>query len=337
MKRILIAKLRHHGDVLLSSPVFTALRSRYPEAQIDAYIYKETLPMLEGLDIDNYYLYDRKKGNTFSILKKIWKTKYDLAINLTEGDRGALAALVSRAKVRVGYDPDKKTIKNAAYTHMVRPVQRPRHTVEKNLDALRQIGIFPSVEERAARFVIPDSSRLSLLQKLDGISSFIHIHPVSRWLFKCWPEEKMIALCKELIKRGETIVMSAGPDPKEMAMVERICKEVPVHNLAGKLTLKELGALIDLSKLLICVDSVPLHIASALKAPTLALFGPTSDENWAPWHNPHARVLAQNISCRPCYNPGCGGSGRSDCMETLPVSTVLSTVDELLTKQLQKR
>ena len=131
MKRILVAKLRHHGDVLLSSPVFTCLRRRYPDARIDAYVYKETLPMLEGLDIDNYYLFDRKKRNTLSILKKIWQTKYDLAINLTEGDRGAIAALFSRAKVRVGYDPDKKTLKNAAYTHMVRPVQRPRHTVRK--------------------------------------------------------------------------------------------------------------------------------------------------------------------------------------------------------------
>lgn len=329
VKRILIAKLRHHGDVLLSSAVFSCLQKRYPDAKIDAYIYKETLPMLEGLPIHKYYLYDRKNPRSFSILKEILQTKYDLAINLTEGDRGALALLASRAKVRIGYDPDKRSLKKIAYTHMVRPCQRPRHTVEKNLDTLRQIGIFPTPSERAVTFVIPDADRLSLISKLNGVKSYIHIHPVSRWMFKCWPEEKMVTLCKTLIERGETIVMSAGPALEEMEMVRRICEKVPIINLAGRLNLKELGALIDLSNLLICVDSVPLHMASALKAPVVALFGPTSDENWAPWQNPYARVVSQNYTCRPCYNPGCGGSGRSDCLDTLSVNAVLKAIDSL--------
>jgi heptosyltransferase-3 len=72
---------------------------------------------------------------------------------------------------------------------------------------------------------------------------------------------------------------------------------------------------------------VPLHMASALKKPVVAIFGPTSDAAWGPWRNPRAKVVAQNISCRPCYQDGCGGSKYSDCLHTLPVERVLEALD----------
>ena len=115
-KKILVAKLRHHGDVLLSSPVFSVLKGLYPDAEIDAYIYGETLPMLEGHPaISDFLLYDKgwKKLPVWkrflkemSLLRKIRKKKYDLVINLTEGDRGAIAAKVSKAPWAVGFDPE---------------------------------------------------------------------------------------------------------------------------------------------------------------------------------------------------------------------------------------
>jgi heptosyltransferase-3 len=104
--------------------------------------------------------------------------------------------------------------------------------------------------------------------------------------------------------------------------VAEISKGLDVVNLGGAISLKELGALIERSEFLICVDSVPFHIASALKKPVIALFGPTSDVTWGPWRNPNARVVSMEMSCRPCYLDGCGGSKRSDCLESLPLETV---------------
>jgi heptosyltransferase-3 len=111
-------------------------------------------------------------------------------------------------------------------------------------------------------------------------------------------------------------------------MVEEIVRGLNVINLSGKLSLKELAALIDLSELLICVDSLPFHMASALKKRVVALFGPTSDVTWGPWRNPRAQIVAQPFSCRPCYQDGCGGSKVSDCLATLSVETVLKTLDQ---------
>jgi heptosyltransferase-3 len=108
---------------------------------------------------------------------------------------------------------------------------------------------------------------------------------------------------------------------------------VPVVNLGGKISLKELGALIQQSKCLVSVDSVPLHISSALKTPAVVLFGPSSELNWGPWQNPKARVVAQNLGCRPCFSDGCGGSKMSDCLQTLPVAKVLRAIDEVVVQE----
>ena len=132
------------------------------------------------------------------------------------------------------------------------------------------------------------------------------------------------------------MVFTSGPDAVEREMVAHIVEGLDVVNLSGRVTLKELAALIEMSELLVCVDSVPFHMANALKKRVVAIFGPTSDVTWGPWRNVEARVVAQNFSCRPCYQDGCGGSKMSDCLATLPVGMVLKAIDSLETEVLAK-
>lgn len=338
VRKILVIKLRHHGDVLLTSPVFSILQDRFPDAKIDALVYSETLPMLEGHPaIDRLLSYDKawKKRSFLSrlakelgLLRTIRANNYDLVLNLTEGDRGALAALASGARVRVGYDPEGKGFlgKKKAFTHIVKHCRTPRHAVERNLDALRRIGIFPSQTERNLTFTIPEETpRLP--------EGYILIHPVSRWRFKCPPTSFIAQLIDALQDLGHRIVLSASPDPVEMAMIQEILAQIKnsgsVINKAGQTTLKELGALIEESQCLICVDTVALHIASALKAPTIVLFGPTSWQNWGPWQNPDARVITSGLSCQPCGMDGCGGSKKSDCLHAVSVETIVNSITKL--------
>jgi heptosyltransferase III len=348
VKKVLVVKMRHLGDVLLSSPLFSHLKKALPQAQIDALIYTDTLPMLEGHPaISNFLLYNRgnkklsffaRLGGEISLYSQVRKGGYDLVINLTEGDRGALAALFSSAPIRVGFDPEGSGFraKRRIYTHLVKNCKTPRHTVEKNLDALRRIGLFPVPEERDLTMHIPESA----LARFDRMGDYIVIHPVSRWRFKCPPPSTIAALIRQLHKRGEKIVLTAGPDKEEGKMIEEILQlasDVEVVNFAGKLSLKELAALIQLSRCLICVDSVPLHMASALKTPVVVLFGPSCDQNWGPWMHPQSRIVAQPFSCRPCHRDGCGGSKMSDCLYTLPTSSILAAFDSLIgTGELQK-
>ena len=335
VKKALVIKLRHHGDVLLTSPVFSNLAAAIPGVEIDAMVYEETVPMLDGHPAIRKFVTYNRKWKKLGFFKRIFRElkllyqirqeNYDLVIQLTEGDRGAIVALASGAKIRVGVDAEKK---RKVFTHLVKMCKTPRHTVEKNLDALRRIGIFPTPEERDLCFHIPDESRRKMKQN----ERYFLLHPVSRWRFKCWPTSLVAKLIQELHLRGEKIVVTASPDEQEMTMCQEILAqipEIPVINLAGKTSLKELGALIEMSECLICVDSVPLHIASALKKPTVVLFGPTSEINWGPWQNSQARVVTQQLACRPCFMDGCGGSKMSDCLATLPLKSVLHAIESL--------
>jgi heptosyltransferase III len=341
VKKILVVRMRHLGDVLLTTPVFTQLKQAIPDAEIDALINLEALPMLEGHPaISQFFLYDRRgRSRSFfkraaaelKLLYQLRKQKYDLVLNLTEGDRGAIVAFVSGAKVRVGFDPEGSGFlgKRHAYTHIVKICPHPRHTVERQLDALRRIGIFPSLHERELTLHIPDAAKKNVEKWGDH---FILVHPMSRWLFKSPPASFFVTLIDALQKKGERVLLSGGTDTEGLQLIEEIEEgvEVPIVNVAGKTSLKELGALIGKCRALITVDSVPLHMASALKAPVVALFGPTSEINWGPWMHPKGRIVAPKVSCRPCYMDGCGGSKKSDCLNLLSVDEVMQALGEII-------
>ncbi len=339
-QKILVAKLRHHGDVLLSSPVFSELRAHFPNAQIDAFIYQETLPMLDGHPSINNFLYVDKGWKKlffikrlfkeYLLLRRVKKEKYDVVINLTEGDRGAIIAKVSKASVRVGFDPEGRGMKGKkdCYTHIIKHCPKPRHTVEKNLDALRVIGIFPKKKELT--FVISAQEKKSALQLIKHRKEeYILVHPASRWLFKALPIPTIAAVIRKLCDDGNQVMMTSSPDAKEITMLREIESKVNhsnLENLGGKTTLKELGALIDEAKMVVTVDSVPLHIASALKKNMVCIFGPSCEKNWGPWNSLNTEIVTQGVSCRPCYQPGCGGSNKSDCLESLSAQEIIDAI-----------
>ncbi|MCI0382155.1 MAG: putative lipopolysaccharide heptosyltransferase III [Chlamydiae bacterium] len=348
VKKILLIKLRHLGDVVLSSPLITHLKKVFPDAEIHAYLYKDTYPMLEGHEaISKFFLYDKnwkKMGllkrfyHELRLLREIKKEGYDLTINLTEGDRGAIVSLISGSKIKVGFDPEGQGFKGKEkiYTHLVKNCPTPRHAVERNLDALRRIGIFPEEDERELSFYIPEIAFAQVKQILQSknipIKNYVVIHPTSRWRFKCPPISFFVSLIHEFLRLERKIILVSGPDQEEQKIVqeiERLVGEKKVVNLSGKLSIKELGALLYLCNGLICVDSMVLHMASALKTPVVALFGPTSEQNWGPWNHFRSRVIAQDWPCRPCLLDGCGGSKRSDCLHVLSPHVVVEAYEEV--------
>ncbi|PIS01821.1 MAG: putative lipopolysaccharide heptosyltransferase III [Chlamydiae bacterium CG10_big_fil_rev_8_21_14_0_10_35_9] len=337
IKKVLVVKLRNLGDVLLTTPIFSILQSHLPHCQIDAYINEEARPLLaDNPHIKEIIGYDRAVKKKFflqrllyefSILRKIRKKKYDLVINLTEGDRGVIVTRVSGALYKVGTDPGSSK-KRKVYTHLVKNGPSLRHTVEKNIDALRRIGIFPEEVARKLFFPLDASLEKKVLEKLI-FKDYVLIHPTSRWQFKCWPTFKVRALIELLIKEGKNVVVTSGSDEKELQMIDTILagmKSMRILNLAGKVTLKELGCIIKNARSMFCVDSLPFHIASCVKTPVVALFGPTSEITWGPWQNPHATVITKEISCRPCYQDGCGGSKVSDCLFSIPIEKVFVAI-----------
>jgi heptosyltransferase-3 len=98
------------------------------------------------------------------------------------------------------------------------------------------------------------------------------------------------------------------------------------------LSLKHLAALTARAKLFIGVDSAPMHMAAAMQTPVVALFGPSGELEWGPWHVPHRVVASNDHPCRPCGIDGCGGGKVSECLTRLPQEAVLSAVDALIAR-----
>jgi len=139
-------------------------------------------------------------------------------------------------------------------------------------------------------------------------------------------------LLDELGRRGERVLVTAAPDPSERELVDDMLARTRarVVDLSGRLTLKELAALAARARLFIGVDSAPMHIAAAMRTPVVALFGPSGELEWGPWHVAHRVVASTAHPCRPCGNDGCGGGKVSECLTHLPLASVLSAVDALL-------
>ncbi|MEP7181338.1 MAG: putative lipopolysaccharide heptosyltransferase III [Betaproteobacteria bacterium] len=343
--RVLVIKLRHHGDVLLASPVFTALKRAAPHAQIDGLVYRETAPMLAGHPaIGVLHTIDRESrqrglvpwiAGELALWRALRRSRYDLVVHLTDHRRGAWLSRLAGARWSVA--PERAgAFWRASFTHLY-PLPRAtqRHTVETNLDAVRRLGLWPGDDDKALVFVPGDDAHalVDTLLASHGLvrGRYVVVHPGSRWLFKCWPAEATAALLARLSADGWPIVITGARDPGERALVDAIkaATHVPFVDLVGELKLSELGALIGAARLFVGVDSAPMHIASAMGTPVVAVFGPSGDAEWGPWRVPHRVVASTSHTCRPCGNNGCGGSNHSDCLLKLPEARVAAAVAEL--------
>jgi lipopolysaccharide heptosyltransferase III len=337
--RALVIKLRHHGDVLLAAPVLSVLKARGVE--VDALVYDDTAPMLEAHPALSRLHVVGRKWKAEGALSRLSKERrlfgdlkarsYGLIVHLSEQPRGAWLARSLGARYSVAPRmADRGWFWEKSFTHLF-PMAPRRHMVEVNLDALRRIGIQPGLAERKVEFVPGPEAEMKIRGLLKG--EFVHVHPASRWRFKCWPAQKNAQLVDALAAEGHNVVLTAAPDPDEVVLVEDIvgrAKSKPL-NLAGQLSIKELGALSAKAALFIGVDSMPMHLAAAMGVPTVALFGPSGEAQWGPWNVAH-RVVRSTHSCRPCGLDGCGGGKVSECLTVLSVDAVQVAARELLTK-----
>jgi heptosyltransferase-3 len=278
-------------------------------------------------------------GAELGLLNALRDRRYDLLVHLTEQPRGAWLARALGARYAVApVVPDRGWLWSSSFTHLY-PLARNgrRHKVEANLDALRRLGLQPGMEERRTKFVPGEEAERKatalLAQAGIGERAFIHLHPASRWSFKCWTAERNAELIDRLAP-AHRVVITAAPADAELAFVRRIleCARTKPLDLSGQLSIKELGALTARARLFIGVDSMPMHLAAAMRTPTVALFGPSGEQEWRPWRVAH-RIVASNHPCRPCGNDGCGGGKVSECLTTLEVSDVLSAAQELLARE----
>ena len=353
--KILLVKFRNIGDVLLVTPLVSNLKAYYNDAQIDIAVNRYTEPMINlNPKINKVIIYDRKLVKTSSLLKKIYKEikflysfrkeNYDMVINLTEGDRGTLVTWFTKAPIRIGYF-NKNMLLKGIYTHNL-PAPQLRHIVETNIDPLRLLNI-PIKHKKVEIFWDEDDESI-VKNELAKIEEFIHIHPVSRWLFKCINDKLMaqiIDFCE--FELDSKVLLTASSEQSELDKINNIlsyCKSKPI-NFAGKFSLKQIAALNKKSNLFIGVDTAIMHISASNDIPVFAFFGPSGANHWGPWDNDcmesgytkingfqtmgRHRVFAESRECQPCGKDGCNGSKVSDCLMAMDINLIKTNIKEM--------
>ncbi|MDD2706895.1 MAG: putative lipopolysaccharide heptosyltransferase III [Verrucomicrobiae bacterium] len=350
IKKILLVKLKHIGDALLMTPCIRALHETFPQAQISALVNDMCVPVLENHPLLGEIIgFPRSKLRGLSparirgelaFVSGIRQRRFDMVVDFTSSDRPAWIAWLSGARYRLAYDPQGKGFlgKKHLYTHLApHPADPNIHEVEKNLGVLRAFNI-TAASPKLELHPSPDDRRAAdeTLRRLgfQPGSPFVAAHPTSRWLFKCWCDDRFAQLIDWLQRdRSLPVILTCGPDERELARARHVlslCATRP-RALLGELSLRQWAALVSRARLFVGVDSAPMHIAASQNIPSLALFGPTGFNNWRPWGVEH-EVLVHDCPCSRDRNPHCDWTQTRACMQNITLAEAQTALDRLLDK-----
>jgi heptosyltransferase-3 len=335
-KRVLVIKLKQPGDVLVSTPVIAALKEAWPNCHLTFLVPKGTEEMVAGHPgLDDLLVVDRRRETwrqKLRFIRELRGRRFDLVLELSGGDRGAIYAFLSGARERLGFERPGMPFwqRRGCFTRLLQRPPVKMHLVEQNLEALRALGIKP--EKPRLRFFWDQEveKRVQDLLAVHGLApgAFAVMHPGAGWRFKCWTPAGCARVLEHLHQRGLPVVITGTQAAHEQELLAAILMESRVApvNLAGRLSLKELGALIAQARLFFGMDSAPMHLAAAVDTPAVALFGPSGVFNWGPWGEGHL-VLQKDWDCAPCGRDGCQGSKISRCLTEMMPEEVLEAME----------
>jgi ADP-heptose:LPS heptosyltransferase len=303
---ILLIQLKRIGDLIVTTPAIAAVRKKFPDAKITLAISQDgaaLVPALEG--IDETIVLKRGLGD-FKKYMSILRTRFDYCVDFTRNDRSAAVTLLSRAQKRiVSYRVKRRSPwRRRAYNEFVEHRMRDMHTADYHLSLLEPLGIKNASRELKLRLpndalesatALRQSAKIDLPSPGSGVAGnrFVIFHPGSARQEKFWePERWAEAIEHARAKWNLDCVLTGGTSRMEQRHLARIESHLSRPNenagggsivdLSGKTDLLTLAALIAQARLLVTVDSAPVHLAAALKRPQVILFGPTNPFHWRP-------------------------------------------------------
>ncbi|MCD6392844.1 MAG: glycosyltransferase family 9 protein [Planctomycetes bacterium] len=300
--KILIIKPSALGDIALTLPVLASLRSSFPDAHITWFIRPEFAPILENIGgLDDVIIFHRRRlgkwwcnPKQFSALMRLFaelrKGRFDLVLDLQGLFRTAFFAWLTGSSRRFGM----KTAREFAtlfYTDKIDPDADSVHVIDYHRKILAAAG---------ARTITNDSNLFATAQAAERVRKllqdrnaplrdYVVLITGSAHASKCWPVEKFAALADRISERFDVDVIAAGvaaEKPTVALLVE--LAGAPIVDMAGQTDIGTLVALLAGARLVVSNDTGPAHIAYALDAPVIIIFGPTNPSRIRPYDKPHA-------------------------------------------------
>ena len=341
VKRVLIVRMSALGDVIHNLPALSALRSLYPNAEIDWLVESLSATVLEDhpeiaelqrVDRKNWKQRLRQPSQWWSVLREISRQiaklrsrRYDIVIDFQGNMRSAVATLLAGGRHRVAFHrrDNREVLAGLMPSRRVPRAPHRLNKVLKNLLVVRELGF--QGEAPPGTIALRDADRAwakSLLANLPESGPAVVIHPmVSRFgAFKRWPVENYRCLVDRLRELRARVVITWGPGERQIA--ESIDRP---HVLDESIDLRRLAALVAEADLMVVADTGALPMATLLGTPTVGLFGPKDAKVYAP-PGP-VEVVTSPAPCSPCQLRRCE---HAICMPLISASSVYDAAVRVL-------
>jgi heptosyltransferase-2 len=320
--KILIRLPNWLGDVVMSTAFINAVRQLYPDASIDVIIKKELggiASLIPGLN--NIHLFSKQEYNELSGVYRFGKSlstqQYDVYFNLPHSLSSFVIAWASGAKQRVGFN------KEGGFFLLTRSFKKPNnlHRVDEYVSLL---------ENFAGQPITPKKVELEA-GKTKGRTNTVVVNFNSEASSRRMPLDKGRSIVNGLTTTFKDVSFAFVGSPKEAVFIDELLAGLDntdrLQNLAGKTDLKGLAELIAGSKAVLTTDSGPAHLANALGAPTIVLFGAGNENNTAPYNKQGLIVIRYGqLICEPCVRNTCKLYGVPKCMEMLDEIKIINAL-----------
>ncbi|MCK5118432.1 MAG: glycosyltransferase family 9 protein [Candidatus Latescibacteria bacterium] len=330
-KKILLIRFSSLGDVVLTTATFGPLRERFPDAEIYL-LTKSRYAALFERDPRLSGVLKWESGVPFhKQLSALRRMKFDLCVDLHANLRSRLVGGLLPARC-IRYR--KRRLARMAMVHLKRLPVRARTVLDLYGSALSPLGIEKGTDR--PRLFLEDDLTSKVERELEGWGireedEVVGVHPGAKWDAKRWEVKGFVRVCDQILESGRKCLLLG--DEEDLPFVQEIVsrmRHVPTL-LVGELELCELAAVIRRCKLLVCNDSGPMHIATAVDTPVVAIFGPTHPRlGFAPM-GAHDVVLTANRPCSPCSLHGEKACkyARRGCMEEISPDRVIAEIVRL--------
>lgn len=318
---ILILRLSALGDVIHTLPAAEALRRIYPSARLGWVVEKPYAELVRlTAPVDEVFVASTKEWRKNPLGKETREELFGLARAVRRFARGEMTVdfqgllkssvfgPISRARVRFGFAPPfvKETAASLFYSDKV-AIEPSRHVIEWNVGLVSGLARRPIEVPEVSLDRLPNDPSGALRQIAEG--NPVVLFPGAGRREKIWPVDRFGALAKALEERsGEKCVVAWGPGEEEAA------REIAARGnatLAPSTDLRELAFLVSRASVFVAADTGPLHLAAALRTPSIGLFGPTDPRRNGPW--------MQVSDCVESYST-------SRSMHTIQVAEVLERI-----------
>ena len=330
INRILIVRLAPLGETVLTTPVIRALREHFREAHI-AYM---VAPTREHLVSANPHLNEVLTYQTSvpKLIYQIARRQFQMAIILQPTFRLVLHTFLARIPLRIGFETNTggKRLLSVAV-----PNNTAQHETQRYLDVVRALDI-EVVDDEPEVFV--DTAGIAWMnnflkkRKLDDSKPIIGINPGAATVYRRWDAANFAVLGDRLHKTYDAhIVITTGPQEGELAnQVVAQMSHSPV--IVNQATPMQLAALLQRCSLYISNDTGPMHLSTAVKTPTIALFGASNLIQWAPPWEKHAVIARKTCDFMKTLSSKEWDAHPDRARENLKAitpDTVMTTVEKL--------